>query len=300
MSRHCRSDRLVSRARAIVASLGGGWRGSKGMCRCPAHQDRTPSLSVSLGRRAILLHCFAGCPNEAVIAALARRGIPPRELFDGLAGLPPAAPSSREASPDRNACRLWRTAAPLKGSPAEAYLVGRGINRYSADLRFHARTPLGPRASVQFLPAMLAAVRTELGVIAVHRTFLAPSTGGLADARRPKRALGGLQHGAVRLAVPRGGRLGLAEGIETALSAMQLSGVPCWATLGSERFGLVRIPESVCELHLFLDNDTGGDLAEARARVAYAREGRYIVAKRPEARDEDWNDVLMRQGLAGN
>ena len=116
----------------------------------------------------------------------------------------------------------------------------------------------------------------------------------------PKRALGSLGRGAVRLSGPREGRLGLAEGIESALSAMQLFGVPCWATLGNERFGLVTIPESVRELHLFLDNDAGGDLAEERAREAYARAGRRIAAMRPSNFDDDWNDVLMNRALAAS
>ncbi|MCE3370507.1 toprim domain-containing protein, partial [Staphylococcus aureus] len=76
----------------------------------------------------------------------------------------------------------------------------------------------------------------------------------------PKRALGSLGQGAVRLAEPVDGKLGLAEGIESALSAMQLFGIPCWASLGNERFGLVAIPDSVRELHLFIDNDAGGAL----------------------------------------
>lgn len=296
MPREHRSDRLERRAREIVDSLDGEWRRSKGMCRCPAHEDRTPSLSVTLGRHAILLHCFAGCTNQAVIEALARHGVRPRELFDGSGeDLPEPV---REETADRNACRLWRSAEALTGSLAETYLTGRAITRHSSDLRFHAQTPLGPGDAVRFLPAMLAAVRTDLAVIAVHRTFLDASTGMIAGFSRPKRALGSLHHGAVRLAGPRGGRLGLAEGIETALSAMQRFGVPCWATLGNERFGLVTIPESVRELHLFLDNDAGGDLAEERAHDAYGRDDRHIVARRPRAGDEDWNDVLMARRLA--
>jgi len=145
---------------------------------------------------------------------------------------------------------------------------------------------------------MLAAVRTDLGVIAVHRTFLDPAEARLADFERPKRALGSLKNGAVRLTAPRDGRLGLAEGIETALSAMQIFGVPCWATLGNERFGLVAIPESVRELHLFVDNDRGGDLAEERGREAYRQEGRRILAKRPANLDTDWNDVLLERAVA--
>jgi hypothetical protein len=75
---------------------------------------------------------------------------------------------------------------------------------------------------------------------------------------------------------------------------MQMFNVPCWATLGNERFGLATIPESVRQLYLFVDNDAGGHLAEERAREAYACEGRLIVTRRPELTGDDWNDVLMR------
>jgi len=290
------SEHLERRAREIVDSLGGTWRHNRGMCRCPAHDDRTPSLSVSLGRHAILFHCFAGCSNADVIAALARHGVRARELFDGSGNqLPERVVAARG---DRAACRLWRDAVALKDSLAAQYLRNRGIDLTPADLRYHARTPLGPRGEVQFLPAMLAAVRTDLGVIAVHRTFLDPNTGWLEPMDCPKRALGSLGVGAVRLSGPSAGRLGLAEGLESALSAMQLFGLPCWATLGNERFGLVAIPESVRELHLFVDHDAGGRLAEQRAREAYALEGRRIVTRRPDRRGEDWNDVLMGRRLA--
>ena len=288
------SDSLERRAREIVHSLGGAWRRAGGMCRCPAHADRIPSLSVRIGRQAILLHCFAGCTNEAVIAALARRGVRARELFGGAGDPLPVLPRDEKAS--WNARRLWREARALKGSPAETYLTRRGLSQLSSDLRFHPATPLGPRGEARFLPAMLAAVRTDRGIIAIHRTFLDPSSGRLANFDRPRRALGSLRHGSVRLAAPCRGRLGLAEGTETALSAMQLFAIPCWATLENERFGLVTIPEGVHELHLFLDNDAGGERAERRARKAYARDGRLIVARRPNTAGMDWNDVLRRGG----
>ena len=69
MPHRANSDALERRARSIVESLGGVWRRGKGMCCCPAHDDRTPSLSVSLGRKAILFHCFAGCSNAEVLAS---------------------------------------------------------------------------------------------------------------------------------------------------------------------------------------------------------------------------------------
>lgn len=238
-----KSHQLERRARTIVERLKGTWRQSKGMCCCPAHDDRTPSLSVTLGRKAILFHCFAGCSNEDVIAALDRQGFRSRELFDGSG--PGTADRQNQSDFSPNARRLWQSASAISDSPVERYLAQRGLQRASDQFRYLERTPLGPRGAVKFLPAMLAAVTTDIGVIAVHRTFLDVASGKLAGFERPKRALGSLGFGAVRVAPPEQGRLGLAEGIESALSAMQLFGIPCWATLGNERFGLVSIPESV-------------------------------------------------------
>ena len=284
------SHQLERRARTIVERLNGTWRQGKGMCCCPAHDDRTPSLSVTLGRKAILFHCFAGCSNEDVIAALDRQGVRSRELFDGSGAGTAARQNQGDFSP--NARRLWQSASAISDSPVARYLSQRGLQRASDQFRYLERTPLGPRGAVQFIPAMLAAVTTDIGIIAVHRTFLDVASGKLAGFERPKRALGTLGCGAVRLAPPVQGRLGLAEGIESALSAMQLFGIPCWATLGNERFGLVAIPESVQELYLFIDNDAGGALAEERALKAYSAPNRVIHSRAPASPGFDWNDEL--------
>jgi hypothetical protein len=260
------------------------------MCCCPAHNDRTPSLSVTLGRKAILFHCFAGCSNEDVIAALDRCGVRSRDLFDGSGWVEFKPKKNLPFSP--NARRLWLSAATITGSPAARYLAERGLMSASDQLRYLDRTPLGPRGAVQFLPAMLAAVTTDSGIIAVHRTFLDRASARLAGFERPKRALGSLGDGAVRLVPPVQGRLGLAEGIESALSATQLFGIPCWATLGNERFGLVAIPESVRELYLFIDNDAGGALAEERALKAYTAPDRVVHSRAPASLGFDWNDEL--------
>lgn len=296
MSKTLRSGLLEDRARKIVAALGGKWSRAGGMCCCPAHADRTPSLSLTIGRCAILLHCFAGCTNEEVLRGLAKAGLKAADLFSGPAD--PIVATPRAEGPSRNAQRLWRDAVVLAGSPAAQYLAQRSIEIASPELRYHPKMPLGPKDSVRFLPALLASVRNDEGILAVHRTFLDLRTAKVAGFDRPKRALGFLGTGAVRLAKPRGGHLGLAEGIESALSAQQLFGVPCWATLGNKRYGVVTIPESVRDLHLFVDADAGGALAEARAREIYARAGRRIVTRRPAIDGQDWNDVLNARRAA--
>ncbi|MGB3796519.1 MAG: CHC2 zinc finger domain-containing protein, partial [Alteraurantiacibacter sp.] len=77
------SHPLAETAKSICESSVGKWSGTKGMACCPVHDDRTPSLGVSLGRQAILFHCFAGCDQQSVLSALARKGFEAPALFSG-------------------------------------------------------------------------------------------------------------------------------------------------------------------------------------------------------------------------
>ena len=283
---------LEQTARQICENFSGHWRNGKGMCCCPAHDDRTPSLSITLGARAILFHCFAGCSQQEVLAAFERQGIPARSFFSGNSSSIPQ-PVLKEIKPSRNAQRLWRQSETLSGTIAENYLKKRLIRQTSSELRFLERTPLGPKEKVRFFPAMIAAVRTDAHLMAIHRTFLRPNGYAKADIFKPKRAIGSMGTGAVRLFAPDNGVLGLAEGIESALSATQLSGIPAWATLGNERFGIVTIPESVKTLYLFVDHDAGGNLAAAKAHKHFEMPGRCIITRRPKRRGDDWNEELL-------
>lgn len=277
---------LDQEGRALVERLGGRWTSNGGMCRCPAHDDRNPSLSVRPGRTRLLLHCFAGCEAADILRALASdRLIDPAAPSDWTAGSP--SPDSRGMT--GAAIRLWGAAREIAGTPGDAYLSGRGL-ACSPELRFHPRTPHGPKPFTRFRPALVAAVRDESGLVAVQRTFLVRRGSRIIASPDGKCGLGPFGSGAVRLggAAP---RLGLAEGIETAMSASILFGLPCWATLGTERFALVGLPAEVTELLLFLDNDAGGHRAEALARQAFARIP-SIEAHYPRRPGADWNDVL--------
>jgi putative DNA primase/helicase len=57
-----------------VRGRGGAWT-----ARCPAHEDRSPSLSIKEGHGGrVLLRCHAGCTTEAIVAAL---GLTMADLF---------------------------------------------------------------------------------------------------------------------------------------------------------------------------------------------------------------------------
>lgn len=65
-------------AQDITLQLGGKWNGRHGSARCPAHNDRHPSLSVSDGADGkVLVRCHTGCDQFAVIETLKERGLWP-------------------------------------------------------------------------------------------------------------------------------------------------------------------------------------------------------------------------------
>ncbi len=60
---------------ALLNTLDARKSGDGFIARCPAHEDRTPSLSISKPNGRILLHCHAGCEQQSVIDALKARGL---------------------------------------------------------------------------------------------------------------------------------------------------------------------------------------------------------------------------------
>ena len=280
----------------LVKRLGGIWTPCGGMCRCPAHNDHTPSLSVRVGRTALLFKCFAGC--EAVDVMRAIRGL---DLSIPAGGERLAGSPSTYLSPSwlrRRAQDLWDEASPIAGTPAQTYLRRRAIPQTPPVLRYHPRTPLGRGKLAAFRPAMLAAIHEDDRLVALQRTFLdAQEPRRARDLAHPRRSLAQPGRGAVLLAAATEA-LGLAEGVESALSAMILLGIPVWATLGSERFPHVAVPQTVTRLILLPDNDRAGRIGAAKASEVHVLPGRTIETIWPPAGFNDWNDVL-RTGRKG-
>ena len=60
------ADALLSKLLRVKKSGADRW-----MACCPAHQDKTASLSIkALSDGRVLLHCFGGCDAEAVLGAV--------------------------------------------------------------------------------------------------------------------------------------------------------------------------------------------------------------------------------------
>jgi hypothetical protein len=127
------------------------------------------------------------------------------------------------------------------------------------ELRFLERTPLGRKPDVRFLPALISAVRMDIGIVAIQRTFLDPVTAlqsRLLQTQACAWAIWGRGGSPVWQIRSREDWV-LPRERRAHCSAQVLFGIPCWATLGNERFGIVAVPESITELHLFVDADKG-------------------------------------------
>lgn len=267
----------------LVGALGGTWHGNVATCRCPAHSDKTPSLSIRQGDRGLLVTCFAGCGPNDILRELAR--IPLGRHYP--------APAAQRPTGTGNVERLWGEALPLLGTLAERYLMLRCLLPFPNDLRFHPRCPLGPKPRTVFKPALLVGVREANRLVALQRIFIDPSSGRYTE----KVTLGILGAGAWR-GGGLGPTLGLAEGFETARAWSILHGLPCWASLGSRRLDLIAMPDSVTTLILAGDNDLAGRRAVARGMEAYASGRREVRPDYPFGH-KDWAAVLEARRRGG-
>ncbi len=284
-------------AETIAKALGGRKAGGGWMARCPSHDDREPSLSIrDADDGKVLVRCHAGCYQGQVIAALRSRGLWEENGYRRFTR--PASRATANDRPDRDdakrsaaALAIWQAATLADGTPVETYLVSRGLHiPPPPTLRFHAglKHPSGG-----IWPAMVALVTrgTDDAPLAITRTFLSHDGRRKALVEPSRMMLGRVAGGAVRLA-PAGDTLGVAEGIETALSVMQATGMPMWAALSTSGYARLGLPPGVREIVIFADNDRAGLEAARHAAVRWHAEGRTVRIAVPPQPGMDFNDLV--------
>lgn len=126
-------DMVLDRLEGVRKS-GAGW-----IARCPAHEDRSPSLSIREGERGILLRCFAGCSFAAIVDAL---GLRQSALF-----------AEKLSAPQK---RQRATKAILKGVCSESLVV------------LCAASPVGPRTDDARLKTAMTRLRAALSLDALQ------------------------------------------------------------------------------------------------------------------------------------
>lgn len=131
--------RVLHQLEGVIERGNGRW-----YARCPAHDDKSPSLSVAVaddGR--LLLHCFAGCDPESILSAL---GLGWADLY----------PNKDEAA--------YRAATAVRGKHSfDPLELERMVLKIAAeDLRAGKELTVEDRARVQVARLRLAAGRKEV------------------------------------------------------------------------------------------------------------------------------------------
>lgn len=256
-------------------------------------------------------HCGAGDGVALVMRAMGVEFQEAAKMIEAEVGSAPvgkaAAGKPDEAKARKAKNDIWIAAAALGGyaDPVTIYLHARGIFvQPPPALRCHPhlRYQDGLEGAPSFHPAMIAMVTGADGkAVTLHRTYLT-ADGRKADVPKPKKVMpgGGSMAGkapAIRLMPISDGVLGVAEGIENALSAALIHGVPCWALVSSGLMKTWEPPPEVTAVWIFGDNDPHYAGLAAASALAHrlSRDGRQVMLTMPERAGEDWNLVLLRE-----
>jgi putative DNA primase/helicase len=194
--------------------------------------------------------------------------------------------------------RLWTSGNIVKdGDPVARYLEGRGISleQFPAALRYVERCRYQTDGDPAYWPAMIAKVSGPDGKpLTIHRTYLTMD-GTKAPVEAPRRLMPSkLVNGcAVRLSEP-GPVMGIAEGIETALSATILHGVRTWAAINSGMLMKWDAPPGTTSVIIYGDNDPlfGGQSAAYALAHRLSVAGLDVNVEMPPQTGDDWNNVL--------
>ncbi|MEE7524467.1 toprim domain-containing protein [Enterobacter roggenkampii] len=191
--------------------------------------------------------------------------------------------------------------APLRGTSGAAYLNARGIYQLPADaIRFNDHQ----RHNGRVFQSLYALATDDKGELCYrHLTLLdGAKKADIGDSVKRQKSLQDenyLEHArsvAIRM-FPVASTLGIAEGIETALSAHQIYKVNTWATMTAGFMKKFRVPAGVKHLIIFADRDensaTGLSAAYecAHANLRAKNDLQRVSVYWPD--HDDFNNMLM-------
>lgn len=214
-------------------------------------------------------------------------------------------PSDNEAkeptiTPEKLRAIYTSSKAANQTCPVGKYLHGRGLKIVPATLRY---SPKCWNAELKKeIPAMLAVFTMPDGTaVTMHRTYLDGNGGkarGIVTVKKVLPSLKKMTGGAIRLWPAEDGVIGVAEGIETAIAAHELTGIAVWSAMSSAILAGFVPPKGITHLHIFADNDlnyTGHRAAYELANRVSVSSDISVIVHMPESPGTDWLDQLNRR-----
>lgn len=282
-------------------------RGGDLWARCPFHADRTPSFKVDVRRQR--WRCFGCGAGGDVLDFLAAAenldaGAALRLLREMVGVAPPgprrpspaALPKLEGPDPrtERNrilAQDIWRQTGDIpEEGMARTYLSeGRGLSRWDGDrLRWHPSCPWKGGVA----GCLIAPINDHESGLVVGVWRILPAPGGKAE----RRGLGPTRSNCSRLYPAPGPAVAIVEGVEDAIAAHELTGLPAWAALSAGNMADLVLPARLVEVAILADADDAGRGGAHALAGRLRAEGREARVLRPTA-GKDPNDVL-RAGRA--
>lgn len=280
--------------------------GKPGSCPICGGKDRFRWDNAAGSGSFFCNQCGSG---DGFILAMKVRGVSFREIVDEINRMVEALPVEMPKEQPSNKAYLrqlmsdtWKGSYEIVfGDPVSLYLESRMIyDSYLPDsLRTYKKCKYNDDGDPKWFPAMLAKVVGMDGVpINIHRTYLTDD-GKKAPVDKPRKMMpGSLPKGcSVRLSPSKdvGAILGIAEGIETAMSCSKLFGIPVWSAINARMLLSWEPPSPVTEVVVFSDNDanfTGQSSAFSLAnRLSVINKLKVKVEIAPKV-GRDFNDIL--------
>lgn len=227
-----------------------------------------------------LLQCVRGCDF-----ATARRDV------ESVIG---------ECPKDTEVAEVKKTLAELMRAKAtktdrSLYLSARGLE-VAPGLGWVREMPYfeeGDKTSRHY-PAMLAPVMRDGKFLTYHVTYL--QDGKKADVPTVRKILPGPGNsGASCPLYPEAEQMGIAEGVETAIAAKMIFGVPVWAALNAALLAQWDPPAIAKRIIIFGDNDANyaGHAAAYQLAHRLVKKGLEVEIQIAPQVGKDWNDVLL-------
>jgi hypothetical protein len=221
--------------------------------------------------------------------------------------------------------RILKGCTPIAGTPAERYLLNRGIwpGHLPNTLRFHPRLRYTSKKDdpslryydewsqrfYDYFPALVIPISSLSGeVVALQRYYLTEA-GQKAPVREPKKTTSRTKFlcGCAMQLFNAQRILGVGEGAENLLAVECVTGMPVWPAGNARLLETVQIPQSVEHVVIWEDKDASGRGQEAGQNLAacLAQQGRSFERQSPPQdilageKSIGWLDVLLRYGPGG-
>jgi phage/plasmid primase-like uncharacterized protein len=194
---------------------------------------------------------------------------------------------------------LFEASRPISGTLAQTYLQARRLTSFDdlTMLRFHPRCWIRTESASlpKVGPALIAGVTDCAGKLTgVQRTYLARDGSRKAALTTPRRSLGRLAGGGVRIGYATD-IAAAGEGLETMLSLREvLPSLPVIACLSASNLGALIMPGSLTRLYIARDNDAAGHAAANKLAARAFAQGIEATLLTPMA--DDFNSDLVISG----